>query len=108
MEYPESVMTEAKGMQIFKIFTFLCMIAIVTALGVDYSIDKTFSSIAIRVWRCIQHVACACGRFFKRYNLLKNAMWQLIIVTVSCIIWDWLTRLAWLVDRFCSSGSQWL
>lgn len=42
VEYPESVMTEAKGMQIFKIFTFLCMIAIVTALGVDYSIDKTF------------------------------------------------------------------
>ena len=32
VEYPESVMTEAKGMQIFKIFTFLCMIAIVTAL----------------------------------------------------------------------------
>lgn len=25
VEYPESVMTEAKGMQIFKIFTFLCI-----------------------------------------------------------------------------------
>ena len=99
MEYPESVMTEAKGMQIFKIFTFLCMIAIVTALGVDYSIDKTFSFIAIRLWRCIQHVAWRLRLdFFKRYNLLKNAMWQLIIVTVGCIIWDWLTRLAWLVD----------
>ena len=36
-------------------------------------------------------LALAVG-FFKRYNLLKNAMWQLIIVTVGCIIWDWLTR----------------
>lgn len=42
VEYPESVMTEAKGMQIFKIFTFLCMIAIVTALGVDYSMIRIF------------------------------------------------------------------
>lgn len=26
--------------------------------------------------------------FRKRHNLLKNAIWQLIIVTVGCIIWD--------------------
>ena len=99
MEYPESVMTEAKGMQIFKIFTFLCMIAIVAALGVDYSIDTTFPFVTVCVRRCVQHVAWRSqSDFFKRYNLLKNAMWQLIIVTVGCIIWDWLTRLAWLVD----------
>ena len=102
-------MTEAKGMQIFKIFTFLCMIAIVTALGVDYSIDTTFPSVTVCVRRCVQYVAWRSqSDFFKRYNLLKNAMWQLIIVTVGCIIWDWLTRLAWLVDRLCASGSQWL
>lgn len=49
-------------------------------------------------------VHSACGLrlrldFFKRYNLLKNAMWQLIIVTVGCIIWDWLTRWhGWSID----------
>lgn len=43
-------------------------------------------------------LALAVG-FFKRYNLLKNAMWQLIIVTVGCIIWDWLTRWhGWSID----------
>ena len=29
--------------------------------------------------------------FFKRYNLLKNAMWQLVIMTNVSILWDWLT-----------------
>ncbi len=93
-------MTEAKGMQIFKIFTFLCMIAIVAALGVDYSIDTTFLFVTVRVWRCIQYVAWRSrSDFFKRYNLLKNAMWQLIIVTVGCIIWDWLTGWhGWSID----------
>ena len=82
VEYPESVMTEAKGMQIFKIFTFLCMIAIVTALGVDYSIDKTFYlSLFVCGGAFSMWLALAVG-FFKRYNLLKNAMWQLIISRV--------------------------
>ena len=29
--------------------------------------------------------------FYKRYNLLKNAMWQLVVVTVVCTVWDLLT-----------------
>ena len=99
VEYPESVMTEAKGMQIFKIFTFLCMIAIVAALGVDYSIDTNFHlSLFVCGGAFSMWLALAVG-FFKRYNLLKNAMWQLIIVTVGCIIWDWLTGWhGWSID----------
>ena len=43
-------------------------------------------------------VALAMG-FLKRHNLLKNAMWQLIIVTVGCLIWDRLTGWrGWSVD----------
>ena len=26
--------------------------------------------------------------FLKRHNLLKNAMWQLLIITLGCIVWD--------------------
>lgn len=37
--------------------------------------------------------------FFKRHNLLKNTMWQLILVTVGCIVWDVLTGWhGWSVD----------
>ena len=37
--------------------------------------------------------------FFKRHNLLKNTMWQLVLVTVGCIVWDLLTGWhGWSVD----------
>ena len=37
--------------------------------------------------------------FFKRHNLLKNAMWQLVIVTGISILWDYLTGWrGWSVD----------
>lgn len=86
-------------MKIFKIFTFLCVIAMVAVLGTDYSLDRNFHLSlfvcggAVSMW-----LALAVG-FFKRYNLLKNAMWQLIIVTVGCIIWDWRTGWhGWAID----------
>lgn len=77
----------------------LCMIAIVAALGVDYSIDTNFHlSLFVCGGAFSMWLALAVG-FFKRYNLLKNAMWQLIIVTVGCIIWDWLTGWhGWSID----------
>ena len=31
--------------------------------------------------------ALAVG-YLKRHNLLKNAMWQLLVVTIGCILWD--------------------
>ena len=43
-------------------------------------------------------IASSIG-FFKRHNLLKNAMWQLIIGTIICFIWDALTGWhSWSVD----------
>ena len=37
--------------------------------------------------------------FFKRYNLLKNAMWQLVIMSNVSILWDWLTGWrGWSID----------
>ena len=43
-------------------------------------------------------IASSIG-FFKRYNLLKNAMWQLFIGTIICFIWDALTGWhSWSVD----------
>lgn len=37
--------------------------------------------------------------FYKRYNLLKNAMWQLVVVTAVCTVWDFMTGWrGWSVD----------
>lgn len=98
-DYPEEVMTEAKGLKVFKIFTFLCILALVLALGIDFSIDRHFRlSLFVGGATASMWVALAMG-FLKRHNLLKNAMWQLIIVTVGCLIWDRLTGWrGWSVD----------
>ena len=43
-------------------------------------------------------IASSIG-FFKRHNLLKNAMWQLFIGTIICFIWDAQTGWhSWSVD----------
>lgn len=43
-------------------------------------------------------VTLATG-FFKRHNLLKNGIWQMIIIPTVCIIWDLCTGWhAWSVD----------
>ena len=98
-DYPEEVMTEAKGLKIFKVFTFLCVLALVLALGIDFSIDRHFRlSLFVGGVTASMWVALAMG-FLKRHNLLKNAMWQLIIVTAGCVIWDRMTGWrGWSVD----------
>lgn len=98
-DYPEEVMTEAKGLKIFKVFTFLCVLALVLALGIDFSIDRHFRlSLFVGGATASMWVALAMG-FLKRHNLLKNAMWQLIIVTTGCVIWDYMTGWrGWSVD----------
>lgn len=98
-DYPEEVMTEAKGLKIFKVFTFLCVLALVLALGIDFSIDRHFRlSLFVGGATASMWVALAMG-FLKRHNLLKNAMWQLIIVTAGCVIWDYMTGWrGWSVD----------
>ena len=98
-DYPEEVMTEAKGLKIFKVFTFLCVLALVLALGIDFSIDRHFRlSLFVGGATASMWVALAMG-FLKRHNLLKNAMWQLIILTAGCVIWDRMTGWrGWSVD----------
>ncbi len=43
-------------------------------------------------------LAFATG-YLKRYNLLKNAMWQLLIVSIGSILWDIFTGVAQVVGR---------
>lgn len=86
-------------MRIYKIFTFLCLAAIVFMIDLDFSYKPTVrwtlftAGGAASMW-----LATTIG-FFKRHNLLKNAMWQLVIVTGVSILWDFLTGWrGWSVD----------
>lgn len=98
-EYPKEATADSIGMKVFRIFTFLCIAAAVIALGSDYCVDGHFGlSLKICGGAFSMWLALAVA-FFKRYNLLKNAMWQLAVVTTVCTVWDLLTGWhGWSVD----------
>ena len=86
--YPQSDTPKLGGLRIFRWFTFLCIVAavIVTAVNVIFTPESFWSLIAIGG---IASSFCAISMgYYKRNNLMKNAMWQLILITCGCTIWD--------------------
>ena len=86
--YPEAVKPNYEGKKFFKYFSFCCIAAIVVGVMLNAIISPQsrwaafVAAGAFSMW-----LALAIG-FFKRHNLLKNAMWQLVVVSAGCIIWD--------------------
>lgn len=87
-EYPEPEVPKEIEWKIFQFFSFLCLAAIVicNAIGFEFRPNTSwpfFTAAGIAsMW-----LATAIG-FVKRYNLMKNAMWQLLIVSLGSIAWD--------------------
>ncbi|EEG75357.1 DUF6320 domain-containing protein [[Clostridium] hylemonae] len=86
--YPQEVKPNYEGKKFFKYFSFCCIAAIVVGVMLNAIISPErrwavfVAAGAFSMW-----LALAIG-FFKRNNLLKNAMWQLLVVSIGCIIWD--------------------
>lgn len=98
-EYPEPDVPGELEIKVFRFYSFLCLTAIVAFVAADFTFHPSirwplFTAAGIgSMW-----LASAIG-FIKRYNLMKNAMWQLIIVSVGCILWDIFTGWhGWSVD----------
>lgn len=87
-DYPEERLASAAAVKFFEWFSFVCIAFAVIAAVVNITLTpgKYWAFIVsggiLSMW-----TALAIG-FVKRYNLLKNAMWQLILITVGCLIWD--------------------
>lgn len=85
--------------QLFQAFTFLCFAAAVISCMINYMLTSTVD------WAWFVAAGCFCGwlvavmAFKKRWNLLKNSMWQLLMVSGLSILWDLFTgRNGWSVD----------
>ncbi|MDD3401966.1 MAG: DUF6320 domain-containing protein [Hespellia sp.] len=96
---PEKETEGRAAITFYKWFSFLCLAAVVVTMVTDYSIMPEFHW---ALWAAggiaSMWLALTIG-FFKRHNLLKNAMWQLLIITIGCIIWDHITGWrAWSVN----------
>ena len=74
--------------KVFQTFTFLCIAAVIISTMVNYMVSGNFTwcwaagAASLSAWLLVS-VA-----YRKRRNILKNAMWQLLLVTVLGIFWD--------------------
>ena len=97
--FPKPHVPSEQEMKVYKIYSFLCIALVAVMLVTDWNFHPqvrwtlfTVGGVAT-MW-----IASSIG-FFKRYNLLKNVMWQLFIGTIICFLWDVLTGWhSWSVD----------
>ncbi len=97
--FPKPHVPSEQEMKVYKIYSFLCIALVAVMLVTDWNFHPqvrwtlfTAGGVAT-MW-----IASSIG-FFKRYNLLKNVMWQLFIGTIICFLWDVLTGWhSWSVD----------
>lgn len=77
-----------KGLQIF---SFLCAAAVVISWMIDLMLTRTV------LWSGFLTAGVFCTwlvvmvGYHKRRNPLKNGMWQLLIISAACVLWDFFT-----------------
>lgn len=98
-EYPKPDAQREVEIKVFRFFSFICLAAAVIFGAVYFNFQPEipwplFTAFGIgSMW-----LALAIG-YVKRYNLMKNAMWQLIIVSAGCVLWDVFTGWhGWSID----------
>ena len=98
--YGEKHRLEKKENQkVIQTFSFLCL-AIAVICGMI-----NFMMAGVLNWFWFAGAGCACAwlvvnvAYFKRRNILKNLTWQLLIITVLCVLWDHFTGWkGWSID----------
>ena len=87
--YGERQKLEKKENQrVVQTFSFLCLAVAVICGMINFMTAGTLD------WFWLASAGCACAwlvvmvAYFKRRNILKNEMWQLLIISVIAILWD--------------------
>ena len=97
---------EKEGRQIFQIFSFLCIVAAVISGAVNY----LGAGVLDWFWFAGAGIACTwllvAVAYSKRRNILKNEMWQLLLVTILAVLWDHYTGwMGWSLDFVLPTGA---
>lgn len=87
-DYPKEVKPNYEGRKFFKGFSFGCVMAAVFAVmaNVIFMPESLWSLTVAGGIGCMW--AALFTGYSKRYNLLKNVMWELVLATIICILWD--------------------
>ena len=87
-DFPEDARPNYEGKKVLQIFTFCCIAAIVISMMTDIIISPGMHwSVFVASGCATMWLTMAVG-YVKRFNLLKNAAWQLLIMSGICVLWD--------------------
>ena len=87
-DFPEDARPNYEGKKVLQIFTFCCIAAIVISMMTDIIISPGVHwSVFVAAGCATMWITMAVG-YVKRFNLLKNAAWQLLIMSGICVLWD--------------------
>ena len=98
-EYPEPDVPRKLKVRIFHIYSFICLAAILAFIALNFMFHpKTHWSLFTAAGIGSMWLATWIG-VSKRYNLMKNLMWQLILMSAGSFLWDLSTGWhGWSVD----------
>lgn len=87
-DYPEERLASGAVRKFFEGFTFACICCVVASIVANITLTPDrYWSVIVSGAVASMWVAMLTG-LIKRHNLLKNAMWQLFLITIGCLIWD--------------------
>ena len=87
-DFPEDARPNYEGKKVLQIFTFCCIAAIVISMMTDIIISPGVHWAVFVAAGCVTMWLTMAVGYVKRFNLLKNAAWQLLIMSGICVLWD--------------------
>lgn len=87
-DFPEDARPNYEGKKVLQIFTFCCIAAIVISMMTDIIISPGVHWSVFVAAGCVTMWLTMAVSYVKRFNLLKNAAWQLLIMSGICVLWD--------------------
>ena len=87
-DFPEDARPNYEGKKVLQIFTFCCIAAIVISMMTDIIISPGVHWSVFVAAGCVTMWLTMAVGYGKRFNLLKNAAWQLLIMSGICVLWD--------------------
>lgn len=87
-DFPEDARPNYEGKKVLQIFTFCCIAAIVISMMTDIIISPGVHWSVFVAAGCVTMWLTMAVGYMKRFNLLKNAAWQLLIMSGICVLWD--------------------
>lgn len=87
-DFPEDAQPNYEGKKVLQIFTFCCIAAIVISMMTDIIISPGVHWSVFVAAGCVTMWLTMAVGYVKRFNLLKNAAWQLLIMSGICVLWD--------------------